>query len=263
MRALVGDNPDSGSRFRFLHAGYATLQRGGRRNPEGQARYSRREEASRGGRLHQSARHLCRCEDQPITKAFGDVTADLLKQMGINVDFVATDWGTVGARRASKSPPGQGGWAVFHTWHAGADCINPAVYNAIRASGAGRFGWPNSPAVEKEVTAWSDAKSLDEEKAAVGRLNKAALEDVIYAPTGFFLTYTAWRKMSRVSSRGRCHSPGTCRRPHDDAVDRHGLVYSASNSRDHPRDGDRGFSGLQSALYRAGRSRRGDCGRSG
>jgi peptide/nickel transport system substrate-binding protein len=84
---------------------------------------------------------------------------------------------------------------MFHTWHAGADCINPAVYIAIRANGdKAWFGWPNSPAVEKEVTAWFEAKSLDEEKASVSRLNRAALEDVIYAPTGFFLSYTAWRK---------------------------------------------------------------------
>jgi peptide/nickel transport system substrate-binding protein len=134
-------------------------------------------------------------QDQSITKAQGDVTADLLKRMGMNVDFVATDWGTVGSRRASKAAAGQGGWEMFHTWHAGADCVNPAVYNAIRGNAdKAWFGWPNSPAVEKEVTAWFDAKSLDEEKAAVGRLNRAALEDVIYAPTGFFLNYTAWRK---------------------------------------------------------------------
>ena len=134
-------------------------------------------------------------QDQVITKAQGDVTADLLKRMGMNVDFVATDWGTVGARRAQKSPHNQGGWEVFHTWHAGADCINPAVNIAVRATGdKAWFGWPNSPAVEKEVTAWFEAKSLDEEKAAVRRLNKAALEDVVYAPTGFFLSYTAWRK---------------------------------------------------------------------
>ena len=47
-------------------------------------------------------------QDQPITKAQGDVTADLLKRMGMNVDFVATDWGTVGARRAQKTPAGPG-----------------------------------------------------------------------------------------------------------------------------------------------------------
>ncbi len=48
--------------------------------------------------------------------------------------------------------------------------------------------------MEKEVVAWFEAKNLDEEKATVGRLNKAAMEDVVYAPTGFFLGYTAWRK---------------------------------------------------------------------
>ena len=41
-------------------------------------------------------------QDQPITKAQGEVTADLLKRIGMNVDFVATDWGTVGQRRASE-----------------------------------------------------------------------------------------------------------------------------------------------------------------
>src|SRR3981081_1335879 len=92
-------------------------------------------------------------QDQPITKAQGDVTADLLKQMGMNVDFVATDWGTVGSRRAQKTPPGQGGWAMFHTWHAGADCISPAAYNAIRANGdKAWFGWPTSATGGKEVT---------------------------------------------------------------------------------------------------------------
>jgi len=35
-------------------------------------------------------------QDQPILKAQGDVTADLLKRIGMNVDFVATDWGTTG-----------------------------------------------------------------------------------------------------------------------------------------------------------------------
>ncbi len=134
-------------------------------------------------------------QDQPITKAQGDVTADLLKRLGFNVDFVATDWGTVGARRASKEPVSKGGWSMFHSWHAGADCINPAVYQAIRATGAGAwFGWPDIPEVETEVTNWFDAKDLEEEKAAIRRLNKAALEGVVFAPTGFFLGYQAWRR---------------------------------------------------------------------
>jgi peptide/nickel transport system substrate-binding protein len=134
-------------------------------------------------------------QDQSITKSMGDVTADLLKRLGMNVDFVATDWGTVGQRRAMKNPPNQGGWSMFHTWHAGADAINPVVYNAVRANGDGAwFGWPNVPQVEAEVPNWLAATTLEEERRVIGRLNRAALENVVYAPTGFFLGYQAWRR---------------------------------------------------------------------
>ncbi|WP_332682992.1 ABC transporter substrate-binding protein, partial [Bosea sp. (in: a-proteobacteria)] len=134
-------------------------------------------------------------QDMSATKSMGDVTAELLKSIGMTVEFVATDWGTVGARRAQKTAPGQGGWSMFHTWHAGADCINPASYTAIRANGdKAWFGWPDVPAVETEVNNWFAAKNIAEEKAAMARLNKAAVENVVYAPTGFYLGYQAWRK---------------------------------------------------------------------
>lgn len=141
-------------------------------------------------------------QDMAATKSMGDVTAELLKSIGMNVDFVATDWGTVGARRAQKTPPGQGGWSMFHTWHAGADCINPASYTAVRANGdKAWFGWPDVPAVETEVTNWFNAKDQAEEKAAMARLNKAAVENVVFIPTGFYLGYQAWRKnVSGVTS---------------------------------------------------------------
>ena len=134
-------------------------------------------------------------QDQTATKAFGDVTADLLKKLGMNVDFAAIDWGTVGARRAQKTPPGQGGWNMFHTWHSGADCVNPAPYTAIRANGdKAWFGWPDSPLVEQDIANWFEAKDASAEKTAIDTLNKDALDFVVYAPTGFFLSYTAWRK---------------------------------------------------------------------
>jgi peptide/nickel transport system substrate-binding protein len=88
----------------------------------------------------------------------GEVTADLLKKIGMTVDFVATDWGTVGQRRASKSPPGQGGWGMFHTWHSGG-----------RARAGGR--------PEKEVTAWFSAKDPARVDTTNGR-------DAAHAQTG-------------------------------------------------------------------------------
>src|ERR1700739_135746 len=104
----------------------------------------------------------------------------------MNMDFGSPDSGTGGARRAHKAPHEPGRWVTFHTWHAGAACVNPAVYIAIRATGdKAWFGWPTSEKVEAEVAAWFAAGNLDEEKAAVARLNKAALEDGIYGLTGF------------------------------------------------------------------------------
>jgi peptide/nickel transport system substrate-binding protein len=130
----------------------------------------------------------------PDTKAWGEVTADLLKRLGMKADIVATDFGTVVARRTQKSPPGQGGWQMLHTSHLGVDCTNPATNKAVRANGdEALYGWPNSPQVEVEVAAWFDTKTLDEEKTIVRRLNKAALDHVVYAPIGFNLDHQAWR----------------------------------------------------------------------
>lgn len=133
--------------------------------------------------------------DVPIVKAQGDVTADLLKRIGMNVDYQALDWGTVGQRRAKKEPPSEGGWNIFHTWHAGADCVNPAPYTAIDASGpTAWFGWPQSELVQEKIGAWYEATDLAGEKQAIAELNKAAMDHVVYVPTGFFKGYQAWRK---------------------------------------------------------------------
>ena len=132
--------------------------------------------------------------DVAITKAEGEVTGDLLKKMGFDVDFVATDWGTTGVRRAKKDPPSQGGWNIFHTWHAGADCVNPAPYTALDASGdRAWFGWPKSDAVQARIAEWYEAPDAAAERTAMAAINRASFDNVTYAPTGFFLMYQAWR----------------------------------------------------------------------
>jgi peptide/nickel transport system substrate-binding protein len=133
-------------------------------------------------------------QDFPHHKAWGEVTVDLLKRLDMKVDFAAVDWGTVVARRPQKWPPAQGGWHIYHTAYFGVDCIDP-TNRFIRANGdQSGNGWANVPQVESAVAAWYDASTLDDEKAAVRRLNKAALDQVIYAPLGLFLRHYAWRK---------------------------------------------------------------------
>jgi peptide/nickel transport system substrate-binding protein len=196
MRALVGDDNNLWKPLPgYFTPGHAALHGGGRRDPEGAARPRRGEEAAGESGYRNEPVTCIVAQDQSHHQAQGDVTADLLKRLGMNVDFVATDWGTTGQRRAMKNPPGQGGWGMFHSWHAGAECVNPAGYIALRANGDGAwFGWPNIPAVETGVAEWFDAPDLEAEKAAVARVNRVALENVVYAPTGFFLGYTAWRR---------------------------------------------------------------------
>jgi peptide/nickel transport system substrate-binding protein len=144
-------------------------------------------------------------QDLPHHKAWGDVTVDLLTHLGVKVDYVAVDWGTVVARRAQKAPPAQGGWQMFHTSTAGVSSVD-ASNLWIRADGSLAVnGWANSPPVEAEVAAWFDAKTVEEEKAVARRLNKAALDYVVYAPLGFYLRYFAWRK--NITGAARLFEP--------------------------------------------------------
>jgi hypothetical protein len=55
--------------------------------------------------------------DFPTIGPLGEVTNDILTKIGINVEFVSTDWGTVTQRRASREPVERGGWSIVHTWY--------------------------------------------------------------------------------------------------------------------------------------------------
>jgi peptide/nickel transport system substrate-binding protein len=112
----------------------------------------------------------------------------------MKLDFVAADRCTVVARRTQKSPPGEGGWQLYHTGLSGVDAADP-TNKFMRASGdKASYGWPSIPEVEAWIAAWYEAKSHGEEKVVAHRLNKAALDNVVYAPLGFYLMYQAWRR---------------------------------------------------------------------
>jgi peptide/nickel transport system substrate-binding protein len=134
---------------------------------------------------------LMAAQDIAQFKVWGDVTADLLKRLDMKVDFAAVDFGTETARAAQKSPPWQGGWQMRVSAFAGAVCTHP--WRILANGEYDNFGFANSPAVQAELGAWYDADTLDQEKAAARRLNKAAMDDVIYAPLGWHLGHSAWR----------------------------------------------------------------------
>jgi peptide/nickel transport system substrate-binding protein len=138
---------------------------------------------------------LMAATDNPILAAQGDVCNDLLKQLGMNVDFFTSDWGTVVQRRASKERPEHGGWNMFNTTWAGLDTVNPVVMQVLRTDGDhGFFGWPNMPELTALREQWLDAPDLAAQKSIAEKIQAAALQLVPFLPTGQYFYNTANRR---------------------------------------------------------------------
>ena len=128
---------------------------------------------------------LLAAADQPIAYNQSLVTFDLLKQLGMNVDLVSTDWGSFIGRRANRNGVDAGGWSVFHTLWSGADVLNPALHPLIRANGnAAWFGWPTDAPLEDLRSQWIATADPARQKALAAEIERRAFEVVPYAPAG-------------------------------------------------------------------------------
>jgi peptide/nickel transport system substrate-binding protein len=134
--------------------------------------------------------------DQPTNNALSNVTADMLKRVGVNVDYQATDWGMVVQRRALTKPPAEGGWNLFCTGFSGLDWFTPASHLPLRGNGNSKgtwFGWPTMPKVEQLREAWFNAPDLATQKKIGVELQQQAFEDVPFYPLGLAQLPTAFR----------------------------------------------------------------------
>ncbi len=138
--------------------------------------------------------------DYPQINALSLVTADLLRRLGVNLEFVSTDWGTLVQRRASREPVEKGGWSMFHTTSSGQSLALPVFHLFLRANGAKAwFGWPDDAEIERLRAAFIDAPD-DAARRQVGvALNRRAMEVMPYIPLGFYWQPSAWsRKVTGV-----------------------------------------------------------------
>jgi peptide/nickel transport system substrate-binding protein len=131
--------------------------------------------------------------DQPQQHAMAEVTASLFKQLGLNVDMVAMDWGTLLSRRASTKAPAEGGWNAFNTRLTGLGGANPASAQ-LRGNGLKAwFGWPTDPKLDQLREAWFEAPDLASQKALSARMQQEAFQAVPYIPLGQWAQPTAFR----------------------------------------------------------------------
>ena len=133
--------------------------------------------------------------DYPASNARSLVGVDLLKRLGMNVDYQAVDWGTTIQRRAKKDPIDKGGWSIFFTDLTGTNNFDPAAHLGLRANGdRAWFGWPDNPKIEALRSAWFDARGLEEQKAICAELQVEFMKAPAHMPLGCNYLPTAFSK---------------------------------------------------------------------
>jgi peptide/nickel transport system substrate-binding protein len=151
--------------------------------------------------------------DYPQIGPLGQVTADRLRRIGMNVDLQEMDWGSVVQRRTSREPVDKGGWSIFHTTGSSPGYSNPAVSTLVRGQGdKGWFGWWNSPKVEELVEEWVNAPDDAARHRLADAVGSLALQQVATVPLGMFYTKTAYRSDLTGMLEGPAPYPWNLRR---------------------------------------------------
>lgn len=126
------------------------------------------------------------------------VTAQKLREIGMNVDLQAIDWGTQSARRQIKDPieKNPGAWSLFHTWGGGLAMNSPLTNTPTPTPCDGRnwFGWPCDDELEKIRLEFPLATTPEQQRQIIDRLQTRFFEVVPYLPVGQFLAPIAYRK---------------------------------------------------------------------
>ncbi len=126
--------------------------------------------------------------------ALAEVTADLFRKLGLNLDGQTMDWGTAVQRRTNMETPDKGGWSVFQTSWSGTDHLTPASNIFLRGNGrAAAPGWPDSPRIESLRAEWFQAKDLAAQKGLADQIQIQAFHDVPYVPLGQQFQQSAFR----------------------------------------------------------------------
>jgi peptide/nickel transport system substrate-binding protein len=132
--------------------------------------------------------------DVPRINAIAEMGADMLRKIGMNVDQIATDWGTVVQRTVSRQPLDRGGWSMYASFTGGIDAGSPGSNNLLRANGVNASGgWPTSAKLEDLRNQWLAADDLAARQSLARQIQLQAWEDVPFLPLGSYDQPTAFK----------------------------------------------------------------------
>ena len=133
--------------------------------------------------------------DAPGINALGNVTRQLLVDLGFKVDMQSMDFQTFATRRLNTKSVSEGGWNIAHTTSSVVDQGNPLSNAFMVASGvpAANWGWPKDPRTEELRLQFAKAADEPARKKIAADLQAEAYEQVLYLPLAQFTTPSAWR----------------------------------------------------------------------
>ena len=125
--------------------------------------------------------------------AFGQVSADLLRRLGMYLDFQAMDWGTMIQRTTNRGPVEKGGWSLFHTAGSTVSTATPALNQYVRGLGTkGWTGWYEKPEIERLTQEWLDTPPDQPQQRIVDEIQRVLFDDPPFIPLGQYTTFATY-----------------------------------------------------------------------
>jgi peptide/nickel transport system substrate-binding protein len=133
--------------------------------------------------------------DNEVIKNFAVLATERMRQAGLKVDLLFSDFGAMIARRANRGPASQGGWNMFPMWSFGAELDNPVASFILSAdcSDGGYAGWACDKQLEALKEQWMFETNPAQRSAIIEKIQAQAEQLVPIVPLGQFFAPVAYR----------------------------------------------------------------------
>lgn len=127
--------------------------------------------------------------DMPVLPDLAAVTAEILEEIGFEVDLQPMDWATLGTRRADPEL-----WEAFHTWSGTGRVLGPLLNTSLQKDGWFNKYQDTSGKMSELMAAYASAGSPEEQFSVWEQINAFAYEDIPIVRIGDFYPPLASRK---------------------------------------------------------------------
>ena len=132
--------------------------------------------------------------DVPILHGATLVTAQKLREIGVNVETQAMDWSTLTSRRAETKAPSEGGWHLWHTWWPHPNLMVPVSHPGLTgACEKAWFGWSCDEELQEYSSSWVFETDPAKQREIARKLQLRGHDQVPYAFYGQWEMPTAFR----------------------------------------------------------------------